>query len=183
MSPAPQGRRLLLRPLAEADAAALFAAVDSSREVLRRRLRWVPDAVSPEDSRGFILACGEARRRGERDDFGVFEARSGVLAGVASLQSLLAVPGLAEFSLWIRADRQERGYGAEAGRLLIEHAFRRDALQKLYARLDPANRGARKVLQRAGFRYEGCLRHEKRLNGRWIDQECWGLLRSEWRNK
>ena len=141
MSPTRQGRRLLLRPLAEADAPALFAAVDSSREVLRRRLRWVPAAVSPEDSRGFILACGEARRRGEREDFGVFEARSGALAGVASLQAILAVPGLAEFSLWIRSDRRDRGYGAEAGRLLAAHAFRRDELQKLYARLDPANSG------------------------------------------
>ena len=79
--------------------------------------------------------------------------------------------------------RQNKGYGVEAGRLLIAHAFRRESLQKLYARLDPGNRGARKVLQRAGFRYEGCLRREKRLNGRWIDQECWGLLRSEWRKK
>ena len=178
-----QGRRLLLKPLAEPDAEALFAAVDASREALRRRLRWVPAAVSAEHSRGFIRAAAEARRRGEREDFGVFEARSGALAGVASLQALLTVPGLAEFSLWIRCDRRDRGYGAEAGRLLAAHAFRRDDLQKLYARLDPANRPARKVLQRAGFRYEGCLRHEKRLNGRWIDQECWGLLRAEWRSK
>jgi|GEM_PF-2376861 len=183
MSDPLRGRRLVLRPLTGGDAEALFAAVDSSREVLRRRLRWAPAAGSAEDSRGFIRACSEARRRGEREDFGVFEARSAALAGVASLQSLLVVPGLAEFSLWIRADRQNRGYGGEAGRLLIAHAFRREALQKLYARLDPANRGARKVLQRVAFRYEGCLRHEKRLNGRWIDQECWGLLRSEWRSK
>ena len=183
MSDPLRGRRLVMRPLSGGDAEALFAAVDSSREVLMRRLRWVSAVVSPEDSRGFIRACSEAKRRGEREDFGVFEECSGVLAGVASLQSRLAVPGLAEFSLWIRADRQDRGYGVEAGRILIAHAFRRDALQKLYIRLDPTNRGARKVIQRAGFRYEGCLRHEKRLNGRWIDQECWGLLRSEWRNK
>ncbi|MDD5627833.1 MAG: GNAT family protein, partial [Elusimicrobia bacterium] len=176
-----RGRRLSLAPLAAEDAEALFAAVDSSRESLRRRLRWVPAAASAEDSRGFIRACGEARERGEREDFGVFEARSGLLAGVASLQGLQAGPGLAEVSLWIRADRQGRGYGVEAGRLLVEHAFRREGLQKVYARLDPANRAARKVLQRAGFRYEGCLRREKLLNGRWLDQECWGLLRNEWR--
>lgn len=38
----------------------------------------------------------------------------------------------------------------------------------------------RKVLQSLEFRYEGCLRQDLRLNGRWIDQECWGLLRAEW---
>jgi RimJ/RimL family protein N-acetyltransferase len=178
-----RGRRLVLRPLSSGDAEALFAAVDASREALRRRLRWVAGAVSSENSIGFIRECSTARGRGEREDFGVFEARSGDLAGMASLQSLLPVPGLAESSLWIRVDRQNKGYGVEAVRLLIGHAFRRDTLQKLYARIDPVNRGARKVFQRAGFRYEGCLRREKRVNSRWIDQECWGLLRSEWRSK
>ena len=183
MRPLLRGRRLLLKPLAETDAPALFAAVEVSREVLRRRLRWASGAVSAERSRGFIRAAAEARGRGEREEFGVFEARTGALAGVVSLQGLLAVPGLAELSLCIRADRQGRGCGTEAARLLAAHAFLSDDLQKLYARLDPANRAARKVLQRAGFRYEGCLRHEKRLNGLWIDQECWGLLRAEWRHK
>jgi RimJ/RimL family protein N-acetyltransferase len=179
MSAPLQGRRLRLRPLAESDAEALCAAVEASREVLRRRLRWGGEAASVESSRGFVRAA--ARSRGEREDFGVFEARGGALAGVASLQGMLVVPGLAEFSLWVRADRQGRGYGAEAGRLLAAHAFRRQGLHRLWARIDPANRAARKVLQGMGFRYEGCLRHEKRLNGRWVDQECWGLLRSEWR--
>lgn len=178
-----QGRRLRLRPLEEADAEALFAAVEASREVLRRRLRWGGEAASAGSSRAFIRAAAEGRVRGEREDYGVFEARSGALAGVAALQGLLAVPGLAELSLWIRADRQGRGYGVEAGRILTAHAFRRDGAQKLWARLDPSNRAARKVLQSVGFRYEGCLRHEKRLSGRWIDQECWGLLRSEWRGQ
>ena len=181
MSGPPKSRRLQLRPLAEADAEALCAAVEVSREVLRRRLRWGGEPASVEASRAFIRDA--ARGRGEREVFGVFEARTGALAGVAALQGLLAVPGLAELSLWVRADRQGRGYGLEAARLLAAHAFRRDGPQKLFARLDPSNRAARKVLQGAGFRYEGCLRHEKRLNGRWIDQECWGLLRSEWRNQ
>ena len=25
------------------------------------------------------------------------------------------------------------------------------------------------------------LRKHKRLNGRWVDQECWGLLKTEWK--
>jgi len=177
-----QGRRLLLRPLAEDDAAALWAAVDVSREALKRRMGWVSAMTSVADSRRFIQDCGSAGRSREPESFAVVEARSRDLVGVASLQRR-TVPGLAELSLWIRTDRRGRSYGLEAGRLLAEHAFRHEALQKLYARIDPANREGRKMLQRAGFRYEGCLRHEKRLNGRWVDQECWGLLRVEWRNR
>ena len=178
-----RGRRLLLRPLEDKDSAALFAAVAASREALRRRLRWATAVASLEHCRGFIRASARARARGQRQDFGVFETRAGELAGVASLQAMLAAPGLAEVSGWIRADRQGRGLAVEAGRLLVAHAFKSALQQKLYARLDPANRAARRVVQDLGFRYEGCLRREKRLHSRWIDQECWGLLQAEWRSK
>ena len=166
------GRRLSLRPLREDDAEALGAALESSRVLLRRRMRWAGRAT-PQSCREFIQAGGEV--------FGLFEARSGALVGVSALRARANVPGVVKLSLWVRADRQDRGYASEAGRLLAARAFRRTSLQKLYARIDPANRAARKALQKIGFRYEGRLRREKRLNGRWIDQECWGLLRGELR--
>jgi RimJ/RimL family protein N-acetyltransferase len=145
------------------------------------RLRWVASVRSPEDCAGFIRASEAETARGAQQIFGIVEQKTGALAGIASLQKLLETPGLAEASVWIRADRMERGYALEAGRLLIATAFKGDGLHRLYARIDPANRPARKVLQKLGFHYEGCLRHEKRLNGRWINQECWGLLRAEWK--
>lgn len=179
--PALQGRRLKLRALAEADAAELFEAVTASRDDLKRRLRWVSSVGSQADSLEFIRSSAARASRGDSQVFAVVESRKDRLAGVAALQHMLDTPGLAEACLWIRADRQDKGYAVEAGRLLTAHAFRGDSIQRLFARIDPGNRAARKVLKRLGFLYEGCLRHEKRLNGRWIDQECWGLLRSDWK--
>lgn len=179
--PALQGRRLKLRALAEADAAALFEAVSSSHDELKRRLRWASSVKSEADCLDFIRSCAAQAGRGDSQVFAVIEVRKNRPAGVAALQHMLDTPGLAEISLWIRTDRQGKGYAFESGKLLTAHAFRGDALQRLFARIDPGNRAARKVLKRLGFLYEGCLRHEKRLNGRWIDQECWGLLRSDWK--
>ena len=85
----------------------------------------------------------------------------------------------ARLGIWIRSERQDKGYGVEATRLVVEHGFRKLGLHRLYARLEPSNRVFRRVLKKLGFRYEGCLRDDKRLNGRWIDQECWGLLKAE----
>lgn len=170
-------RRIELRPLRESDAAALFEAVESAREGLRRRFRWVDDIRGADDCAAFIKSSA-------KDDdrvFAIIEAKTGVLAGVAALRGLKTVPGLAEAALWIRADRQDRGYALEAGRLLLAQAFRLDGLHRVWARIDPVNRAARKVLQKLGFHYEGCLRREKRVNNRWVDQECWGLLRPEWK--
>lgn len=170
-----EGRRLSLRPLIPEDAGPLLEAVESSREILKRRLRWVGEVRSEADEAAFI-----GRSRADAPSWGVFETRSERLVGAASLVPVLpADRAQVRFGVWIRADRQDRGYASEAGKLIIEYAFRKLGSHRISARLDPANRSFRRVLKKLGFRYEGCLRDDQRLNGRWVDQECWGLLKSE----
>jgi RimJ/RimL family protein N-acetyltransferase len=176
-----EGRRLLLRPLDEADAAALAEAVDASRAMLKRRLRWAAEPQSVDDEKRFVAAAAGKVQKGEALVWGLFDARARRLVGVSSLDEICPEGARARFGIWVRSDRQDRGCAWEAGRLIAEHAFRKAGFHRLYARIDPTNRAFRKVLKKMGFRYEGCLRGDKRLNGRWIDQECWGLLRQEWK--
>jgi len=174
-----EGRRIHLRLLTREDTDLLFAAVESSREVLKRRLRWVAGVRDAADERRFIDASGQD---GDASVWGIFDNRSDRLVGVAALDSSEAdETGRARLGLWIRAERQDKGYGAEAGRVILDHAFRRAGMHRVFARLDPTNRPFRKVLKKLGLRYEGCLRSDRRLNGRWVDQECWGMLKGEWK--
>jgi len=168
--------RLELRPLSAADAPALLDAIQAPREALKRRFRWPAHVVSPEQCAEFVLRAGEAEARGEEIARGAFLTKNGELVGVGALQRLKENPGVAEISFWVRADRQDKKYGQEIGRALIETAFKAHVL-RLGSRIDPANRAARQVLKKLKFKYEGRLRREKRLNNRWIDQECWGLLK------
>ncbi|MFH1725147.1 MAG: GNAT family protein [Elusimicrobiota bacterium] len=177
-----QGRRLHLRPLAAADAEALFEAVESSRESLKRRLRWVSEVREASDEARFIAQAEAEAASGDAFTWGAFDNRSEKLVGMTALQGMHKAEGSqARIGAWVRSGRQDKGYAAEAGRLVLEHAFRKAGLHRVYARLDPSNRAFRKVLKRLGFRYEGCLRADKRVNGRWVDQECWGLLKDEWK--
>ena len=174
-----ESRRVRLRALEPNDAPALFEAVRASRDPLKRRLSWVSSVGSVEDERRFIE---EAARDGARFVRGVFDIRSDLLIGTASLEEMEAPSASrARLALWVAEERRDKGLGSEAARLLVEHAFRRLNLHRLFARVDPANRAYRRVLKKIGFKYEGCLRADRRLNGRWIDQECWGLLRGEWK--
>lgn len=168
------GRRVRLRAFLQEDEEALGEAVEASRELLRRRFSWASRA---EDPAGFLARGARENAAGESLVFGIFEPRTGRLAGVAALRGRES----ARLSAWVRPDRQNRGFGTEAGKLIIDHVFKSRELHRVYARIDPSNRPARRVLKKLGFRYEGCLRSERRLNGRWVDQECWGLLRSEWK--
>jgi ribosomal-protein-serine acetyltransferase len=169
-----EGRRVQLRPLEASDAEELFAAIEASRDVLKRRLQWVGAVATVADEKSFISEV-----RGKHV-WAVQETKSGKVVGVSSLEAFEEPQsGQFKFALWIRADRQDRGYGTEVGKLLVEQAFRRLGAHRISARMDPANRSFRRVLKKLGFRYEGCLRDACRLNGRWVDQECWGMLKTE----
>lgn len=181
MASLPAGRKVELRPLKEADAEALYAAIEASRAHLKRRLRWPASVGSAENCRDFIRESLRAAERREKLVYGVFELKAGALAGVAALQNLNLTPGLGELAFWISAEKSRKGYAFEAAKSLAAAALKGGGFDRLYARIDPANRPARRVIQKLGFRYEGRLRHEKRVNGRWVDQECWGLLKKEWK--
>lgn len=173
-----EGRRVMLRALTEGDAPALLEAATASRDALRRRFSWAAADPTLAGESAFVAAARDAA--GSAVSWGVFETKGGALAGVASLEELMpADRGHARLALWIRTGRTDRGFATEAGKLVVEHAFKRLELRRLSARLDPANRAFRRVLKKLGFRYEGCLRADKRLSARWIDQECWGMLRGD----
>jgi RimJ/RimL family protein N-acetyltransferase len=176
------GKRVRLKPLAAADAPALFDAVESSREALKRWLVWVSEAAAQGDEAAFIRRSGAESARGEASVWGLFEVRDGPLVGVVSLDAL--APGdraRGRLCVWVRADRRSRGYATEGGRLLVDHAFRKLGLHRVFSRIDPTNRAGRRVLRKLGFRYEGRLRDDWKINGRWIDHECWGLLKTDWK--
>lgn len=176
-----EGRRLVLRALREADAADLSEAVEASRPALKRRLGWASRPTGLDEERRFAERAGAAASEGRGLVWGMFDGKGTRLAGVISLCPLDSARSQGSLGMWVRADRQDKGYAAEAGRLVLDQAFRRAGLHRVSARLDPANRPFRKVLKKLGFRYEGCLRCDNRLNGRWVDQECWGILKAEWK--
>ncbi len=174
-------KKVELRPPLLTDAAELAAAVSESLETLRRRMRWARPAMTQADAAAFLKRAFDEEAAGEAAHYLVIEVKSGKLAGVAALQKLSREPGNGEIAIWIRQSLQEKGLGTAAGKQLLELGLKQRKLQRLWLRVDPANRSARRVAQKLGFKYEGRLRRDKRLNNRWIDQECWGLLREEWK--
>lgn len=171
--------RLSVRALNGADAAALLDAIEASRDTLKRRFRWVASVISPEQCAEFVARVSAGEKAGREAVRGAFLAKRGALIGVGALQCLDENPGIGELQLWVRDDKTGKGFARELGAAMVEEGFKRHGLHRLYLRLDPANRPARAVVKRLGFKYEGLLRREKKLNGRWIDQECWGRLKED----
>lgn len=86
----------------------------------------------------------------------------------------------AEVGYWLGPAFWGRGIAAAALRALSAHAFAAHAgLERLYAVPFSSNPRSRRVLEKAGYGYEGTLRRSALKDGQVLDQWLYALLRGE----
>jgi ribosomal-protein-alanine N-acetyltransferase len=88
-----------------------------------------------------------------------------------------------ELGYALRKDHWGRGYASEASRLMLDFAFSTAGLRRVQAATGPDNGPSRVLLERLGFRYEGCMRDHVFTNGGWRDSLLYAVLEPEWRNR
>jgi RimJ/RimL family protein N-acetyltransferase len=76
-----------------------------------------------------------------------------------------------------------KGYATKAIRLVVEHAFSRLNLRKLYTGMVKGNEGSKKAFEKVGFKVEGVLKEHFYLNGEYLDYYKLGLLKGEFKSK
>ena len=186
-SPAPprvalHATRTSIRPFEPTDAAPLFE--------LRARNH---DFFSPyEPTSAFVAATLEeqaARLEAERAEweadkgyaFGVFDRATGELVGRVAL-SHVARGALqnAVLGYYVDRERNGNGYATEATRLAVGFAFAHAGLHRVQAGVMPRNERSIRVLEKAGFRYEGTSPRYLEIKGVWEDHAMFALTREEW---
>lgn len=155
--------RLLLRPLQEADAGQVFAAIEESREHLAPWLSWPPTIQHPDDARDLCLRW--AARWTLRSDLGLgmFSLPDGRFLGATGMHDPNWALRSFEIGYWLRASAVGAGYVTEAVQLQTVLAFAVLDAQRVEIRCDPHNLSSRRVPERLGFPQEGHLRNA------WLD--------------
>lgn len=74
-----------------------------------------------------------------------------------------------------------KGYATEAARALVRFGFEELGLHRIWSWCVAENVSSSSVLERVGFRQEGCLWEKEFYKGRWWDQRVFGLLEHEWK--
>lgn len=156
----------------------------------RNMMAWVHDDEATRYMlTGVFPMTHEALQReydsiGENDAdivLGVVRKEDGAMVGTAGLYGIAWQARYAEFRIFL-GDKSawNGGLGSEAAALMVQYAFDRLNLNKVWLGVNEENKGAIKSYEKAGFVHEGKLRQEVYRNGRYYDALRMSLLRGEW---
>ena len=107
---------------------------------------------------------------------------SGRLIGTCAFSQLDADNGSALFHITIgEVDAWGRGYGTEATRLMLAHAFGKLRLHRIALSVFEFNERAIRAYRACGFQVEGRAREAIWRDGRWWDEITMSILQPEWR--
>jgi ribosomal-protein-alanine N-acetyltransferase len=159
------GPRVLLRPIREDDAEAMFAYARDPE--VTRFLPWEP-APALESVRPFLAEQTARRRAGEALSLAIVLRESKQMIGSTDLMDLAGPrPAQAELGYLLAQPYWGRGLMTEAAGLTATFAFAALRLARLIAFADSQNIGSRRVLEKIGMRAHGSemrvVKNENRL--------------------
>jgi RimJ/RimL family protein N-acetyltransferase len=85
----------------------------------------------------------------------------------------------AEIGYWLGEEFWGRGIATEALIVVTKHAFANHDLCRVYAHVFDWNPASARVLEKAGFAYEGRMRKSVTKEGQTIDQLMYAMIREE----
>ena len=85
----------------------------------------------------------------------------------------------AEMGYYIAEEYWGKGIMTDAVEQICNYVFKNSDILRIYAEPFAYNTGSCRVLEKAGFQYEGTLRNNAVKNGKVIDMKMYSLLREE----
>lgn len=181
------GRRVMLRPLVNADFAAWSEVRIRNGDWL---LKWEPAFVGslPDPSRdrnAFELRIANRERErqlGAGYGFGMFVDSK--LAGEINLNNVVRGAFQSAYvGYWIDEARAGLSYMPEAVVTIARFAFEELKLHRIEIDIVPRNKPSRRVVEKLGIREEGVAHRFLEINGVWEDHVRFGITTEEWASR
>lgn len=174
--PVLKGRIVTLRELRESDAAALFAVLQNDE-----MHRFVAEPPStPEDFRAFISWTRRQQEAGVSATFAVTIAGYETAIGLIQIREMARGFEIAEWGFAFAPQLWGTGAFQDAARLVLQFTFETLGVHRLEARVFVRNGRGVVALRRIGAIEEGVLRQSSRLNGRYVDQMLFSIVKNDW---
>lgn len=76
-----------------------------------------------------------------------------------------------------------QGYSSEAAKAVIDYMFCNTDIERIDAHSSVGNPASSKVMEKAGMRYEGLLKHYYKTRDGFQDCTLYGIIREEWEER
>jgi RimJ/RimL family protein N-acetyltransferase len=175
-------QRLTLRAFDPGDFAALLSY--RSRSDVTRYLLWGPQ--TEEEVREVLQKKIASRSIGSEGDvlaLAVDLKATGEMVGDFILHLISERDRLAEIGYIIHPDHQGHGYATEAGRAVLQIAFRDLELHRVIGGLDARNAASAHVLEKLGMRREAHLVENEWVKDEWQSEVVYAILDREWQEQ
>jgi RimJ/RimL family protein N-acetyltransferase len=168
--------RLCLRCWEPADAPALKAAVDASREHLTPWMAW---AREPTTLQGQIERLRRVRGQfdlGQDFVYGILSRDERQVLGSSGLHTR-AGDQARMIGYWIHVDHTRQGYATETSAALTKVAFRVEGMDRVEIHCHPANLASAAIPKKLGYTHEATLsRRTHWPDGRVADSMIWSIF-------
>jgi ribosomal-protein-alanine N-acetyltransferase len=176
-SPVYETSRLRLRGVLSEDEEAIYDLLSAEQVV--RFMRF--PLFTRERAQRFVARLQAPPSAGEplQRVLAIAECSRGATIGLCGL---VLRPDVEQGEVWylLQPAWWGQGLATEAVHVLVEHGFRHMALHRIWASCLPENPASARVLEKLGFRREGLLRQNLRIQGQWRDSYLYAVLATEW---
>jgi ribosomal-protein-serine acetyltransferase len=164
-------------PVEPGHADALASLVESNIEHLRTYLPFVAELASTPAATAHLQAACARAGQGEVYEWHLFI--DAALCGAIRVKDIDHADRKAKIGYFIGSQFQGKGIVTSSVRVVLAHCFESLGLNRMELRCAASNAPSMRVAERLGFTHEGVLRQDEFLNGVFVDQHVYSLLRDE----
>ena len=169
-------KRVRLRTLNLSDAKAIYEYLKDG-EISKWTLIHQP--YKRRNALTFILKSHYKRIWKKEYVFGILLKDTNRLIGIISLLNVNWKDKNAEIGYWLGKKYWGRGLTTEAIGLILNFAFKKLKLHRVYAKVFEENTASKRVLEKNGFKLEGIMREIKYMHNKWHNDLRFGILDKE----
>ena len=178
--PTLETKRLILRPFAMSDAAAVQR-LAGEWEIADTTLN-IPHPYEDGMAEEWIATHEPRFEKGEICNFAITLRDSGDLIGAVGLVITRRFDH-AELGYWIGKPYWGKGFCTEAARAVIDYGFTNLGLHRIHASHMSRNAASGRVMENIGMRQEAVLRGHVKKWDKYEDLVVYAILRSEWEHR
>lgn len=176
-----QGQRIRLRPMHADDVDLWLEEEQNDSEAVRYLNYGMTLPKSAHDAKIFAERYAEFNNMDERIMFSIETLENELIGGI-NVHSMDRKNGTFETGSRIYRPFRGNGYGFEAKVLVLRYAFYEMRFQKYNIRCVETNNPMIKHAERLGCQPEGRIRRHIYMDGKYLDELIFGLLREEFDN-